>query len=109
LTLPTPIRNALAAAILAAVAAGALAQLRAIPPEAKRARMSHLESLLVEVNGERMQLAPGAQIRDPSNLIVLPAALPPDSLVKYTRDPQGNVARVWILTPQEAAQPDPGK
>jgi hypothetical protein len=107
--LPTLICKALAAALLFAVAAGAVAQLRAIPPEAKRGRMSHLESLLVEVNGERLQLAPGAQIRDPSNLIVLPGALPPNSLVKYTRDPQGNVVRVWILTPQEAAQRDASK
>jgi hypothetical protein len=109
LTLPTPIRSALVAAILATVAGSVLAQLRAIPQEAKRGRMSHVESLQVEVNGERMQLAPGAQIRDLSNLLVLPAALPPNSLVKYTRDPQGNVARVWILTPQEAAQPDASK
>ena len=104
--LPTLLRSALAALILASVATGALAQLRPIPADAKRGQMRHLEAMLVEVNGERMQLAPGAQIRDRANMLVLPGALPPGSLVKYTRDPQGQIARVWILTPQEAAQPD---
>jgi hypothetical protein len=65
--------------------------------------------MLVDVNGERMLLAPGAQIRDRANMIVLPAALPSGSLVKYTRNAQGQVQRVWILTPQEAAQPDATK
>ena len=97
----------LAALILASVSTGALAQLRPIPADAKRGQMRHLEAMLVEVNGERMQLAPGAQIRDRANFMVLPGALPPDSLVKYTRDPQGQITRVWILTPKEAAQPDP--
>jgi hypothetical protein len=108
LTLTTLLRSALAALILASAATGALAQqLRPIPMDAKRGQMRHLETMQVEVNGERMQLAPGAQIRDRANMIVLPGALPSGSLVKYTRDPQGQIARVWILTPQEAAQPDP--
>lgn len=107
MTLPTLLRSALAALILASVATGALAQLRPIPAEAKRGQMRHLEAMTVEVNGERMQLAPGAQIRNRANLIVLPGTLPPDSLVKYTRNPQGQIVGVWILTPEEAAQPDP--
>jgi len=51
-------------------------------------------------------LAPGAQIRNAANLIIVPTALPPDALVRYLVDAQGMVMRVWILTPQEAAQPD---
>jgi hypothetical protein len=39
-------------------------------------------------------------------MIVLPTALPPDSLVKYQRNEARQVHRVWILTPEEAAQPD---
>ena len=54
---------------------------------------------------ERQELAPGAQIRDEANRIVVPSAVMPDSLVKYRVDPDGMVQRVWILTPQEAAQP----
>jgi hypothetical protein len=97
----------LVAAALCLACGVAFAQLRTIPPQAKRAEMRHVQELLVELNGERAQLAPGAQIRDASNRLVLPAALPPGSLVKYLRDAQGYVFRVWILTPEEAAQPDP--
>ena len=31
-------------------------------------------------------------------------ALPPDSVVGYVRDQAGLVHRVWILTPEEAAE-----
>ena len=55
---------------------------------------------------ERAQLSAGAQIRGVSNTIVLPTALPPESLVKYQRNEARQVHRVWILTPEEAAQPD---
>jgi hypothetical protein len=96
-----------AAALMALlVAASAWAQLRTIPTSAERGVMSHVSGMLVSLNGERVQLATGAQIRDPSNRIILPAALPPESRVKYTLDLQGQVHRVWILTPAEAAQPD---
>jgi hypothetical protein len=96
---------AVAAAFLLC-AGGALAQLRIIPADAKRGEIRHLEGMVVEINGRRQQLAPGAQIRDASNLIIVPAALPPGSLVKYLLDANETVQRVWILTPQEAAQPD---
>ena len=89
------------------LAAGAAhAQFRAIPPEAKRGEIRHLQEMLVEINGKAMRLAPAAQIRDAANLIVMPVAVPAGALVKYTQDAQGLVTRVWILSPQEAAQRD---
>jgi hypothetical protein len=68
--------------------------------------MRHVQDMIVEIDGERALLSAGAQIRGASNTIVVPTALPPDSLVKYQRNQAGQVHRVWILTPQEAAQPD---
>ena len=76
-------------------------------PDAKRARMSHVQDMIVELNGQRARLSPGSQIRDANNLVVLPAALPPSSLVKFRADGEGMIRQVWILSPQEAAQPDP--
>ena len=94
--------------VLFALAAGAAqAQLRTIPAEAKRATLSHVQGMTVELDGKRTNLAAGAQIRDGRNMIVLPTALPAGMLVKYTLDVHGQVWRVWILSPQEAAQPDP--
>jgi hypothetical protein len=42
-------------------------------------------------------------------MIVVPTALPRDAKVKYQLDPDGKLRRAWILSPQEAAQPDPKK
>jgi len=84
----------------------AAAQLRTIPPDARRGTMSHLQDTIVDLDGQRVLLSQGAQIRGESNTIVVPTALPPGSLVKYQLDTAGHVHRVWILTPQEAAQPD---
>ncbi len=105
------IRRLLAALLLALVCAGAAAQAlnRPIPADAKRGTIRHLQEMVVEINGQAMQLSAGAQIRDASNLIVLPSALPPGALAKYTLSPQGQVQRVWILTAEEAAAPDPKK
>jgi len=94
-------------AALAYAVFSAHAQLRTITAEAKRAQMRHLQEMIVEIDGKPARLAPGAQIRNASNLVVLPTALPPGSQVKYTLDGQGMVVRVWILTPEEAARPDP--
>ena len=103
--LPASLRLLAGAALL--VAASAWAQLRTVPPDAVRGTMSHVQDMVVEIDGQREPLAPGAQIRDPSNLVVPPSAVPRGSLVKYRRDGDGRVREVWILTPQEAAQPDP--
>jgi hypothetical protein len=90
------------------VAAGAQAQiqLRTLPADAKRGELRHVEGMIVEIDGKRMPLSAGAQLRDRENRIVLPVAMPAGSLVKYTLDAQERVHRAWILTPEEAAQPD---
>jgi hypothetical protein len=90
--------------IVLLVATSAMAQLRTIPQDAQSGRMSHVEANVVEVDGARLQLSAGAQIRDASNRIVVPTQLPPDSVVCYVLDGMGQVHRVWILTPEEAAE-----
>jgi hypothetical protein len=96
----------LLAILLAGAATTALAQLRSIPVDAKRGQMTHLQEMIVEVDGRRARLAPGSQIRGTDNFVVLPSALPAGSLVKYRVDAEGMIKQVWILSPQEAAQPD---
>jgi hypothetical protein len=103
------IRILLATVLFTLTLGAALAQLRTIPSDAKRATMSHVQGMTVELNGTRTELAPGAQIRDVNNRIILPTTLPSGSLIKFMPDLQGRVWRVWILSQQEAAQPDPKK
>ena len=90
--------------LMVLLCANAAAQLRTIPADAKPAQMRHVGQNVVEVDGKRAQLSAGAQIRDESNRIILPAALPAGARVKYALDASGHVHRVWILTPQEAAE-----
>ena len=102
-------RRRFAAALLACASVTALAQLRTLPENAQRGVMQHLQDMIVQIDSGQARLAPGAQIRDTHNRLVLPAALPPGSAVKYQKDAQGMVNHVWILTPQEAAQPAPAR
>lgn len=99
----------LAALALAVVAGAALAQLRTIPPDAKRGTLSHVGQSEVRLDGKPAKLSPGSQIRDENNRIVLPTMLPPESKVKYLPDAVGNLHRIWILSQQEIARPDPKK
>ncbi len=81
------------------------AQTRSIPGEAKRGEIRHVQETIVAIDGVEQRLAPGAQIRDQANRLLVPAALPADSQVKYLFDAEGFVRRVWVLTPEEAAKP----
>jgi len=102
-------RKVLVLGVLWALAGTAAAQLRTIPEDAKRGVMSPVQGMTVEIDGKKMELAAGAQIRDDRNMILVPMALPKDAKVKYQLNPDGKVRRAWILSPQEAAQPDPKK
>jgi len=95
-------RILLAIAAFAGFCAVASAQLRSIPEDAKRAQARHVQDMLIELDGARQRLAPGAQIRDASNRVIVPTALPEGAQVKYRLDAQGQVRQVWILTPEEA-------
>ena len=103
------IRSFLAFLVLAVAATAAMAQLRGIPADAVRGNMVTTKDMAVEINGKRIELAAGAQVRDERNMIVLPMALPASALVKYQLGADGKLQRAWILSPQEAAQPDPKK
>lgn len=96
-------------AVCLAFALNAVAQqpLRTVPAEVKRGRMSHAQDMDVLLDGSRVRLAPGVLIRDTGNRFVLPVDLPPNAVVGYLTNLQGQIDRVWILTPEEAARPAP--
>ncbi|MEO7728467.1 MAG: hypothetical protein ABIS45_14525 [Burkholderiales bacterium] len=88
----------------------AQAQLRTLPVNAKRATVGqHAPLPFVYLSGNRMKLAPGGVIYDLNNRSILHEALPPGEDVAYTLDISGDVARIYILTPQEQAQFDKKK
>ena len=99
--------RAIALCLLAALPPAALAQLRTIPADARRGEIRHVQGMLVEIDGKRVLLAPGTQIRDASNRGIVPSAVPPGATIRYLLDAQGNPFRIWLLSPEEAAQPEP--
>ena len=52
----------------------------------------------------KVPLAPGAQIRDTSNRIIMPVAVPAGALVKFRLNNNGQVRDVWILSREEATK-----
>ena len=100
----------LAAVLLALFVATAYAQLRTLPAHAAHGKIRHLQDMVVQIDGKQARLARGAQVRDAHNRILVPTAIPAGSLVRYTVNPQGEIAAVWLLTAYEAAQlPAPAK
>jgi hypothetical protein len=90
---------------IALVVQAASAQERAIPAEAKRGYLKHEREMLVSIDGAPARLAPGAQIRDERNLIVVPAAMPREGAwADYVFDRDGQIFRVWLLSPEELAR-----
>ena len=82
------------------------AQLRTIPEEARRGFVQHVQQMVVTVDGNRTQLAPGAVVRDRNNFIIVPTAMPREGAwADYTLDQDRQIFRVWLLTPEELAKP----
>jgi hypothetical protein len=95
--------RALMLALILSFAAAAAAQLRTIPPQAQPGTLRHVMDLAVELNGRLANLAPGVQIRDADNRMILPASLTETTAVRYLLDDSGHLHRAWILSPQEKA------
>jgi hypothetical protein len=96
--------RSLAAAVILCLAGLAHAQLRVLPADARLGTIRHLQEMVVQIDGQQAVLARGAQVRNAHNRILVPAAIPAGSLIKYTLNAQGEVSAVWILSAQEAGR-----
>ena len=78
---------------------------RNFPAHALRGEMLVLQPPAVSIDGKPARLAPGARIRDESNMLAMSGALAERRLVvHYTFEPNGMLLDVWVLTPQELAR-----
>jgi hypothetical protein len=93
-------------ALMLALALPAAAQMqRNFTNQALRGEVAFGQPPEVLLNGKPARLAPGARIRDPNNLVLMPVTLAGrKAVVNYTSDLEGGLLDVWILTPQEAAK-----
>lgn len=95
--------SALAVSLLSA-SAPAMAE-RPFPTFAKRGMMKPDQFPAIVIDGRPRILTPGARIWNANNLIDMPASLPQKSVVvNYTEDENAYIDKVWILTPEEAAE-----
>jgi hypothetical protein len=76
---------------------------RMLPIDTKRGQLSVSGPTSAAIDGQPMALAPGVQIRDPYNTLVLPGMIQRAVPVRYQTDPSGAISKVWILSQQEAA------
>jgi hypothetical protein len=104
----TPSRAACLALVSVSLwAAPVLAQMRStpIPGNAKLGHIRHVEAMAVTVSKKPMQLATGATIRNQQNLIIVPVGIPREGAwAAFTLDRDGQISRVWLLTPEELAR-----
>ena len=101
------LRSALAALIAIAATAwtGSACAQRVFPQNALRGALVVGDPPEITLNGKPARLAPGARIRNQSNLLAMSGTLVGAKLlVHYTLDPLDLVKDVWILTPEEAAK-----
>jgi len=107
-TVNVALRSVLAVVLVAlALATGAAhAQFRSIPADAKRATVGARQYPLpyIDLGGAAVRLAPGGVIYDQSNRTIVHSSLPPGAEVAVIRDINGDIGRMYILTPQEQAQ-----
>lgn len=97
------LRCVVLAAALCAATLPALAQMpRAFPATALRGELQIGQPPEVQLNGEPARLAPGARIRGDNNMLQMSGALAGQLLVvHYTRDADGLLRDVWVLTAVE--------
>ena len=100
------LRMFLGTVLVALAATHALAQdaTRAFPSDSKFGRMTHVQGTVVNLDGNAIQLAPGAVIRSTDNLSIVPSVLPPNAPVRVRTDIGGQVNQVWVLTEAEAIE-----
>ena len=103
-------RAACLALLLLVGAVSVFAQTRPspIPEDSRRGYIRHVEEMAVTVDDKAMQLAAGATVRNQQNLIIVPMSIPREGAwADYMLDRDGQVLRVWLLTPAEFARPRP--
>ncbi|WP_236698529.1 hypothetical protein [Xylophilus sp. Leaf220] len=89
---------------LHAQTAESMAAVRNFPETAMRGRLRVTYPPVVLMDGKPDRLSVGGLIRDTQGRAVLSATLAEqDLIVNYRRDGFGEIAEVWLLTPDEAA------
>ena|SRR5437870_2055488 len=78
--------------------------IRQLPTKGERGFLGDPQPLpAVVIGGNILRLAPGGVIFDQQNRSIVHATLPPRADVFYTTNANGDIQRMYILTPDESA------
>ena len=100
----------LAGLLLASVGSTAQVVSRPFPPTAMRGILTVTQPPEVLMDGKPDRLSPGSRIRGANNMLVMSGALTGQAMrVNYTREPNGAIHDVWVLTDAEASLPPPNR
>jgi hypothetical protein len=98
----------LAGLVVASLSSTAQVISRPFPPNAVRGILTVTQPPEVLMDGKPDRLSPGARIRGANNMLVMSGALVGQAMrVNYTREPNGYIHDVWVLTDAEASLPAP--
>ena len=76
---------------------------RAFPEGTKKGELAPIAGMIdIVIDGKTLNRAPGMQIRNQQNLIVMPMTIQGKNDVVFLTDASGAVHRVWMLQPTEA-------
>jgi hypothetical protein len=92
----------LAFAVLLALQLRAIAG-RVLPQDAASGELTANKYPYVTIGSKQFHLAPGSKIFDRNNRIIFPNSLPAGATVLYQVNSNGDLANIWLLTPEEAA------
>ena len=98
------IRYCLSLLLLASALAGPAYAQRSFPPGVKPAELRDITYPNIRIDDKIYRFAPGARIYNTNNLMVVVNSAPKTGKVIFQLDTQGNVLKLWILTPEEAAR-----
>ena len=76
---------------------------RILPQNAVSGELTASRYPYVIIGDKRLHLAPGSLIFDQNNRIILPNYLPRKATVLYNIDGNGDLHKMWLLTPEEVA------
>ncbi|TCV84715.1 hypothetical protein [Sulfurirhabdus autotrophica] len=74
---------------------------RLLPQDVKTGMIRGVEYPQVNVDGTVYKLSPGSRVFDQSNRSILPGSIPQSARIFYQLNPQGELSKVWIMTPDE--------
>ena len=97
-----------ASVLMASLPAQAQSLKRPFPKDALRGTLQMTQPPYARMDDRDVRLSPGARILNDNNTVVRPASLVgKEVVVNYKVDGRGQIQTVWILTPEEAAMPEP--